>query len=169
MEPGLGGTSPEQFCEYASIRGCRLPQGFTLRGVIRGILISVVAVALASCTPPTSTTGARETVTVTAEATATTAPAPPGVYSGAGVFSVGDQPSSGAQQSIPPGRYTMTVNPGQTGGTLIRCNNILCGLAYPDHTITIENAQGADYSSVVEIEPTDVAIWIQLVTLTRVP
>jgi hypothetical protein len=145
--------------------------------MMRGILFLVAAVALAGCTPMnTAPTPARETVTVTAgqesggagqESIA--APAPVGVYSGAGVFSVGDKPSGGAQQSIPPGRYTMTVNPGQTGGTLMRCNNILCGLEYPDHTITIENAEGADYSSVVEIQPTDAAIWIQLVTLTRVP
>jgi hypothetical protein len=85
------------------------------------------------------------------------------------VFSVGEQPSGGAQQAIPPGRYTVTVKSGQAAGSLMRCNNILCGLQYPDHTITIENALNADYSSVVEIEPTDVAIWMQSVTLTRIP
>jgi hypothetical protein len=96
-------------------------------------------------------------------------PAPAGVYSGAGVFSVGNQPSGGAQRSIPPGRYTVTVTPNQTDGAVIRCSSVVgCSLGGPSE-LTIENANGADYSSVIEIQPTDGAIWMERVTLTRVP
>lgn len=137
--------------------------------MIRPVLISIAALVLASCTPMNNTTGARETVTVTAGATATTDPAPPGVYSGNGVYSVGDQPSGGAQQSIPPGRYTVTVTPGQQTGSVIRCSSLVgCGIGSPN-TLSIENAMSPDYSSVIEIEPTDAAIWVRGVTLTRVP
>jgi hypothetical protein len=137
--------------------------------MIRRILIAVAALALAGCAPMTNATGARETVTVTAGATSTAAPAPPGVYSGEGVFAVGDQPGGGAQRSIPPGRYTVTVTPGQQTGSWVRCNNIVCGIQYQDHVIAIENATSPDYSSVMEIEPTDAAIWLRGLTLTRVP
>ena len=72
-----------------------------------------------------------------------------------------DQPSGGAQRSIPPGRYTVTVSPGRQMGSWVRCNNILCGIQYQDDVLAIENATSPDYSSVMEIEPTDAAIWLQ--------
>jgi hypothetical protein len=137
--------------------------------MIRCILILAAALALADCTPMANKTGARETVTVTAGATATTAPAPAGIYSGAGVFSVGDQPSGGAQRSIPPGRYTVTVTPGETTGTWIRCSSVVdCNVGSPNQP-AIDNALSPDYSSVMEILPTDKAIWMRGITLTRIP
>jgi hypothetical protein len=51
----------------------------------------------------------------------------------------------------------------------VRCNNILRGIQYQDHVLAIENATSPDYSSVMEIEPTDASIWLQGLTLTRVP
>jgi hypothetical protein len=162
-------VSSPLFSEYACIRGCRLPKGFTLRGVIRRILISVAAVALTSCTPTVGPTPARETVTVTAGQESNAAPAPAGVFSGNGVWSVGDQPSGGAQRSIPPGRYTVTISGNVQIGTWIRCSAVVdCALNSP-HQIDIQNAIGPDYSGVTEIQPTDAAIWLQNVTLTRVP
>jgi hypothetical protein len=92
-------------------------------------------------------------------ATSTSAPAPPGVYSGNGVFSVGDQPSGPVQHSIPPGRYTVTVTPRRQMGTWIRCSSVVCGLGSPN-LLAIENAMSPDYSSVMEIQPTDKAIWV---------
>jgi hypothetical protein len=126
--------------------------------------------AVAGCTPATTTTpGACETVTVTAGQASTAAPAPAGVYSGNGVWSVGDQPSGGAQRSIPPGRYTFTTAPGQQLGTVIRCSAVVgCTLAGAAQ-LSIENANGADYSSVMEILPSDGAVWMQYAVLTRVP
>jgi hypothetical protein len=140
--------------------------------MIRGISLAATALILAACTPPTNTPAApaaREIVTVTAGTAPIINPALPGVYSGEGVFAVGDRPSAGLQRSIPPVRYTVTVTPGKSGGGWIRCNNTLCGTEYLDHVIKIEEASGPDYSAVMEIEPTDVAIWIGGVTLTRVP
>ena len=90
------------------------------------------------------------------------------MYSGNGVLSVGDQPSGGAQRSIQPGRYTVTVIPGEQSGTVIRCSSVAnCGLGSAN-TLAIENAMGPDYSSVMEIQPTDGAIWMDGITLTRV-
>lgn len=116
----------------------------------------------------------RETVTVTAGAapptasTATVAP-PTGQYTGNGVWSVGATPSGGLQHAIPPGRYTVTVTGDSNIGTWIRCNSVLCGTSYPENIIKIANGIGADYSSVMDIEPTDVAIYMSGVTLTHVP
>jgi hypothetical protein len=150
--------------------GSRLLEGFTLRGVMRGILFLVVAIALAGCTPMSTTpTPARETVTVTAGQGSTAAPPPEGVFSGNGVWSVGDQPSGGAQRSIPPGRYTVTISGNVQFGSWIRCNAVAdCAVGSP-HEIDIQNAIGPNYSSVMEIQPTDAAIWLQNVTLTWVP
>ncbi|MDT5057725.1 MAG: hypothetical protein QOF66_6091 [Mycobacterium sp.] len=118
----------------------------------------------------------RETVTVTVHADATTpltstaAPAPSSVFSGNGVWAVGDQPSGGLQHSLPPGRYTFTVTPGGYGaGSVMRCSSVVCGLSYAENTLSIDNATSPDYSSVIDITPTDVAVWLQNATLTRVP
>jgi hypothetical protein len=158
-----------QFCEYACIRGCGLPKGFTLRGVIRGTLCSVAALALAGCVPAPGPTPARETVTVTAGQESSAAPAQEGVYFGNGVWSVGDQPSGGAQRFIPPGRYTVTISGNVQIGTWIRCSAVVdCALNSP-HQIDIQNAIGPNYSGVTEIQRSDAAIWLQNVTLTRVP
>jgi len=64
---------------------------------------------------------------------------------------------------------SVTVTPRGTTGTLIRCNDILCGLQYQNHVINIENAMSPDYSSVTDIKSTDAAIWLRGLTLTRVP
>ena len=157
------------FCEYACIRRFRLLEGFTLRDVMRGVLFSVAAIALAGCTPMSTTpTLSRETVTVTA-GQPSTASAPEGVFSGNGVWSVGDQAGGGAQRSIPPGRYTVTISGDGQFGSWIRCNAVAdCAVGSP-HQIDIQNAVGPNYSSVMEIQPTDAAIWLQNITLTRVP
>jgi hypothetical protein len=85
------------------------------------------------------------------------------------VWAIGDQPSGGAPRAIPPGRYTVTLVDDTIGaGTWIRCKSVLCGLEYPDNQISIANGFGPGYSSVVELEPSDVAVWIQNVILTRV-
>jgi hypothetical protein len=91
------------------------------------------------------------------------------MYANNGVYSVGSYPTGGVQHSIPPGRYTLTVTPGRAGaGSFMRCSSVLCGLAYTEHSLGIENALTPDYSSVVDIEPTDVAVWLQGVRLTLV-
>jgi hypothetical protein len=53
------------------------------------------------------------------------------------------------------------VTPGGAGaGSLVRCDDILCGIQYQGHILSIENALSPDYSSVIDIEPTDVAVWM---------
>ena len=94
--------------------------------------------------------------------------APAGTYSENGTYAV-NQASGGLDRVIPAGRYRLTVTPGRAGvGSFMRCNSVLCGLSNIDHAIKIENAVGADYTSVVDIAPTDTAVWMQGVTLTRV-
>jgi hypothetical protein len=76
-----------------------------------------------------------------------------GVYSGNGVWSVGDQPSGGAQRSIPPGRYTVTISGNVQIGTWIRCSAVADRALSSPHQIDIQNAIGPDYSGVTEIQP----------------
>jgi hypothetical protein len=144
--------------------------------MIRGTLFLIGAVALAGCAPEAGPTLARETVTVTVGQPSTgvaaggpsaAARAPAGVYAGNGVWSVGDQPSGGAQRSIPPGRYTLTVTPGKSGGGFVRCSAVVECTLGSSKTLAVEDANGPDYSSVVEIEPTDAAIWLSNVTPPR--
>jgi hypothetical protein len=98
----------------------------------------------------TTPTAARETVTVTVgqdghpvqPSAASAAPAPEGVYSGNGVWSVGDQPIGGAQRSIPPGRYTVTYSGNIQVATWVRCSAVAdCDIGSP-HQIDIQNGVG---------------------------
>jgi hypothetical protein len=55
------------------------------------------------------------------------------------------------------------------GGTIIRCSAVVdCTLAGASQ-LSIENANGPDYSSVIEVLPSDGAVWMQFAVLTRVP
>lgn len=140
-----------------------------------GVAVATLGGCSSESNPPNSE--ARETVTVTVTSPVTVAPtamstaepAPGGVYSGGGVYSVGAQPSGGLQKSIPPGRYTVTMTPGRTGGGWIRCSDVLCGVEYLNHVIAMDSFSGADHSSVMEIAPTDVAVRLDGVTLTTIP
>lgn len=88
-------------------------------------------------------------------------------YSGTDrVFAVGE-PRGGLTATIPPGRYVVTINDGQSGSWM-RCSSELCGLAYMENVTAIENAMGPDYSAVMEVEPSDAAIKLMGLTLTPV-
>lgn len=144
---------------------------------VRAAATVVTAGSVAACgSPQTHTATVTSTVTETTVSTVaapatspatTIPPTTPRGYTGNGVLSVGDQPSGGLIRSIPPGRYAVTINDGQSGGW-IRCSSVLCGVEYQDNIIAIGNAFGPNYSAVMEIEPTDVAVSIFGVTLTPV-
>lgn len=88
-------------------------------------------------------------------------------FGGNGVFAVGAAPHSGLKAAIPPGRYTADVaEPGTYPiGTWIRCSSALCGLEYMENSLNIANIQG---TSVMEILPTDVAVYISNIDLTQI-
>lgn len=161
-----------------------------MRGIF-GALTAMAATALSACT---GTQQAAQTTTVTVVSTETvtaapptptnaltsTAAAPPSStvnysdlypastsYSGTDrVFAVGE-PRGGLTAAIPPGRYSVSINDGQSG-TWMRCSSELCGLAYMENVIAIENAMGPDYSAVMQVEPSDAAIKLIGITLTPV-
>lgn len=94
-------------------------------------------------------------------------PSPVTSYSGNDrVLAVG-APRGGLASSIPPGRYVVSINDGESGAWM-RCSSELCGLAYMENVIAIENASGPDYAAVMEVEPSDVAIKLIGITLTPV-
>lgn len=70
--------------------------------------------------------------------------------------------------AIPPGRYTVTLAPDRTTGLWMRCSAVLCGTEYSENRIDSGTASGAGFTSVMQLEPTDVAVYISGVILTRV-
>lgn len=139
---------------------------------MKRVWMFALVLALAGCS--TGMTPTQTTVTKTVfpspsvESTGTPNAAPVDSYSDNGVYKVGDGPSGGLLHAIPPGRYTVTLSGIGPIGSWIRCSDVLCGLEYPANTIAIGNAMGANYSSVMDVAPTDVAINLFGVILTPV-
>ncbi len=88
-------------------------------------------------------------------------------WSGNGVFSVADHPHGGAKSSIPPGRYTITVtDPALEAAAVVRCSALPCSNS--QNFLGGDSGFGADYTSVIDILPTDGAVRLINATLTAV-
>ncbi|AMQ67047.1 hypothetical protein SEA_BIPPER_112 [Mycobacterium phage Bipper] len=139
-------------------------------------VIAAAAAILAGCgqqpTAAPSTVTVTETRTVTAAPTAEPAAAPAApsgdTYRGNGVYAVGQHPHSGLKAAMPPGRYTVSLMDDQAFGTWARCSDVLCGSSYPDNVIGDGIASGVGYSEVVEVLPSDVAVYLFNVRFTSV-
>jgi hypothetical protein len=85
---------------------------------------------------------------------------------------VGTTPSGGLQAAIPPGRYRVEVKTtgpfADYGGSWFRCSSHLCGSSYTDNVIAIGNLMKGQLPSVMDIEPTEVAVHIAGLVLTPV-
>lgn len=150
------------------------------------VALTAIAIAITGCssrTLPAATT----TVTVTASpptmpspllppdpllalptspAPQTTTPRLASSYGPSGTYSVGVQPKGGLTDAIPPGRYRAELAPGETVGWWVRCSNEICGNG--NANFIIDSAYVMAGVSVMEIHPTDVAVNLLNVTLTRV-
>lgn len=133
----------------------------------------VLLVCLTGCGSPPP---AASTVTVTAQpstsssvatAATTSARPSPNNYSGNGTFAVGE-PHGGLKVALKPGRYTAKLNDGEQSGAWVRCSDTMCGPSYPNNTIAAGFPHGVGYMEVVEVEPTDAAVYLLNVTFTQV-
>jgi hypothetical protein len=93
-------------------------------------------------------------------------------YGSNGVFGVGTEPRTGwATTFIPPGRYRVDQSPSMypylsPPGFWLRCNNFPCAGNFPAHVIARGDAV-RDQPTFMDILPTDVAVSLHNVTLTR--
>ncbi|HEY5853246.1 MAG TPA: hypothetical protein VIW24_04115 [Aldersonia sp.] len=85
------------------------------------------------------------------------------------MYSVGDTPSQGARASIPAGRYQVTLSGGETFGMWIRCSAIPCSANNYDNVIDYGSADDASYLQVIDVLPSDVAVYLDGITLTQAP
>jgi hypothetical protein len=156
----------------------------TAIGAGAGILVGLaIALPVALTTNQTSGGAAAQTVTstvtstvtvpvsATAAPTATVAPTSTSTqqstYSGPGAFAVGSAPTGGLTAAIPPGRYRAEVNPGSSMGSVLRCSDLLCGPG-PASDLIAGTPVFAGGSILVQILPTDAAVYLLNVTVTRV-
>lgn len=88
----------------------------------------------------------------------------PPSYGSSGTFAVGTQRLDGVTAFIPPGHYRVYEAPGifKAPGFWLRCNGVPCTPTYPGHII----ASGDVSQDLMEILPTDVAVYLFNVTLT---
>ena len=92
----------------------------------------------------------------------------PPSYGSSGVFGVGNQTRDGLTAFIPPGRDRASEAPGifKAPGFWLRCNDLPCTPTYPAHIIGTGDA--SQDSPLVEILPSDTAVYLFNVTLTFV-
>jgi hypothetical protein len=99
-------------------------------------------------------------------------PVYPPSYGSNGVFGVGvDNPDPRATAVIPPGTYRVdqapSMQPYQSApGFWYRCDDFPCGPGYP--SVIGTGAAQRDTATVMQILPTDVAVTLHNVTLTRI-
>lgn len=146
-----------------------------------GLLVGWFSIALtiALTTNQTGSGATAQTVTSTitvpaasAAPTGTVAPTTtstqqPTTYSGSGAFAVGDEPTGGLTAAIPAGRYRAEVIPGAGAGSVWQCNDLLCA---PGNTsdLTAATPVFEGGPTLVQIQPTDAAVYLVTVTLTPV-
>jgi hypothetical protein len=138
-----------------------------------------VGLAVAACSPQHNSAAVTVTVTVTAPPVTVTAqsPAPtPGetvptahlttpvasTFDPRGAYAVGAA-RGGLTDVIAPGRYRASGVNG--AGFVNHCRSALCGMSSSDPDVT--HADIVDATVILEIPPTDVAIFVFDVTLTR--
>ncbi|TDK96497.1 hypothetical protein EI067_15465 [Mycobacterium paragordonae] len=114
---------------------------------------------------------------VTLVALAAPAFADPGVIRAdgpGGVYAVGSVPKGGLEAAIPPGTYRVQAGNGDPDTTFgmgiwYRCKSVLCGPSYVQNIVATGGVQpGTTAAPLMQIEPTDVAVYLFNVVLTRV-
>lgn len=134
---------------------------------------AISALSVAACggeesaAPPESN---RVFITTSATTTSSSAAArTPGArqWAGNGVFSVGATPTGGARAAIPPGRYRVELDDGNVTGLWVRCTGLPCSPASSNH-IDMGFADGAGFSTVADVAPTDGAVYLERVVFTAV-
>jgi hypothetical protein len=136
-----------------------------------------LTVAVAGC-GSNSAVAHTQTVTMTVTKSVTAEPPPAPVPSlpplvlthwggeGSYTYAVGDADRDGLV-AIPPGRYR-TATTGRTGaGLWRRCSDLQCGVGHENNVIAAD-ALFAPGTSVVDVLPTDVAVFMLNVSFTRV-
>ena len=90
----------------------------------------------------------------------------PPSYGSSGTFAVGTQTRDGVTAFIPPGHYRVEEAPGifKAPGFWLRCSDVPCYPTNPSHII----ASGDVSQGLMEILPTDAAVYLFNVTLTFV-
>jgi len=93
-------------------------------------------------------------------------PVYPPRYGSSGVYGVGTQDRDGVTAFIPPGRYRADEAPGifKAPGFWLRCSDFPCGPTYPTHIIG--NGDVTPDGPIVDILPTDTAVYLFNTTLT---
>ena len=117
--------------------------------------------ATAGCSSSSDSTAEPSTTAATVSAVAapaTTTTPPLHRWVGSGVFSVGEHPSGGARASIPVGRYTVELQDDRTFGVWYLCSSLPCSPSSGNTTSSGE-ASGEGFSMVIDILPTDGAIY----------
>jgi hypothetical protein len=91
-------------------------------------------------------------------------PVLPPSYGSSGTYAVGTHTHDGVTSFIPPGHYRVDEAPGifKAPGFWLRCNNVPCYPTNPDHII----GTGDVSQELMEILPTDAAVYLYNVTLT---
>ncbi|WP_280471025.1 hypothetical protein [Nocardia cyriacigeorgica] len=136
-----------------------------IQGCDRGGAAATRAPATTALAAPITTDAAPRTPTPPTSATASARGK--SEWAGNGVLSVGDHPSGGAMASIPPGRYTITVtDPALEAAAVVRCSALPCSNS--QNFLGGDSGFGADYTSVIDILPTDGAVRLINATLTAV-
>jgi hypothetical protein len=90
----------------------------------------------------------------------------PPSYGSNGTYGVGTHTRDGLTAFIPPGRYRADEAPGifKAPGFWLRCNDMPCAPTYPAHIIGTGDV--SQDNPIVEILPTDTAVYLFNVTLT---
>jgi len=91
----------------------------------------------------------------------------PPSYGSSGVYAVGGQTVDGLTASIPPGHYRVQPAPGifKAPGFWLRCSGVPCTPTHPEHII---GSGDLPESTLMEILPTDTAVYLFNTTLTFV-
>ncbi|HEX2285793.1 MAG TPA: hypothetical protein VHI10_13375 [Mycobacterium sp.] len=98
--------------------------------------------------------------------------ASPPSYGSNGVFGVTTNPREGwVTAYIQPGRYRVDQSPSMwpyqsAPGSWVRCHNVPCSPSFPGNIIASGRAI-RDVPTFMDVLPTDVAVWLGNVTLTR--
>lgn len=107
----------------------------------------------------------------TTPTSAPTAPArQPRRFAGTGAFAIGSEPAGGLPVAIPPGRYRVEIDnwEGNESGRWIRCSDYLCGPSSSSSVINTGYASGRSYTEIIELAPSDAAIYIEGIRLVEV-
>ena len=132
-----------------------------MKTLLAAFAAAACATAIAGCSSSSTESAAPTSYTEAANNTPSAAATSTHIlpkWVGSGVFSVGMKASGGAKASIPPGRYTVELQDGRNFGVWYRCTGLPCSPT-SGNTIDTGTASGAGFSTVIDILPTDGAIY----------